>query len=273
MTINSHKLDESVKAPGRPPQRIKGLTQFLVDLHYKKFGVYTKSKLFEFWKEHVSVIYRRMRTNQQRGAVEEPMFDRKFERSVKGEQSFGKKGTLKKSRSRSPKKANEDLPPYEENANYEQMQMIDYSRLYEMDVAYTIQVDLDEENDEAKKNRFIKEQEAKAAYEKRIRDDELGLIKWAIEAYYAEVKELLMASDEDLDKQDELFKKWHHKTADWLLSTGANLASTKLNGSLHIQGTLSKKDQENKEPNSQKTPEEIAKNLQAATDREKLVSA
>ena len=26
MTINSHKLDESVKAPGRPPQRIKGLT-------------------------------------------------------------------------------------------------------------------------------------------------------------------------------------------------------------------------------------------------------
>jgi hypothetical protein len=159
MTINSNKLDESVRAPGRPPQRIKGLTQYLVDLHYKKTGVYTKARLFEFWKEHVSVIYRKIK-NTQRGAVEEPMFDRKLERSFKGESFTNKKGNTtkgRKSRSSSPIKKNEDLPPYEENVNFESLQLIDFSRLYEMDVAYTIQVDLDEENDEAKKLRFLRE--------------------------------------------------------------------------------------------------------------------
>jgi hypothetical protein len=146
LTINSNKLDESVKAPGRPPQRVKGLTQYLVDLHYKKYGVYTKTGLFEFWKEHVSVIYRQIRNNTlQKGAVEEPMFDRKIDRSFKGDSFANKKsfnakasGKPKKSRSSSPLKKNEDLPPYEENVNFESIQHIDYSRLFEMDVAYTI---------------------------------------------------------------------------------------------------------------------------------------
>lgn len=64
-----------------------------------------------------------------------------------------------------------------------------------MDAAYTIQKDLDEENDEAKKLRFLREQEAKAAYEKSVRDEELLKVKWAIDAYYQEVKDLLMTAD------------------------------------------------------------------------------
>jgi hypothetical protein len=31
-----------VKAPGRPPQRVAGLTHFLIEYHYKKLGVFTK---------------------------------------------------------------------------------------------------------------------------------------------------------------------------------------------------------------------------------------
>jgi hypothetical protein len=83
----------------------------------------------------------------------------------------------------------------------------------------------------------------------------------------------MTSAEYDHDKQDEHFKKWHHKTAEWLLNTGATLTSSKLGGSIHIQGTLTKKDQENKEPNAHKTPEEIAKNLTAMQDREKLVVA
>jgi len=62
-----------VKAPGRAPVRMEELTQFLIDSHYKYYGVFTKNdkELFRFWKEHVSVVYRErkkkllMASNQQ----------------------------------------------------------------------------------------------------------------------------------------------------------------------------------------------------------------
>lgn len=59
----SHKLEDSVKASGRPPQRIAGLTQYLVDQHYKKIGVFTKNEheLFKFWKDYISLAYRQHR--------------------------------------------------------------------------------------------------------------------------------------------------------------------------------------------------------------------
>jgi hypothetical protein len=117
---------------------------------------------------------------------------------------------------------------------------------------------LDDENDEAKKLRFIREQESKQAFEKRVRDNELGIIKESIDAYYTEVKELLMTSDVELDKQDDKFKKWHHSTADWLLTS--KQTASKLDSSLH--DSLKKTGQENKEPNKQqKSAEEIAKEL------------
>ena len=60
ITINSNKLEDSVKAPGRNPIRVDKLTQFLIDSHYKWYGVFTKNdkELFRFWKDHVSVVYR-----------------------------------------------------------------------------------------------------------------------------------------------------------------------------------------------------------------------
>lgn len=61
--MHSNRLEDSVKAPGRPPMRIDGLTQFLVDEHYKSIGVFTKSdkELFKFWKDYVSSVYRHQR--------------------------------------------------------------------------------------------------------------------------------------------------------------------------------------------------------------------
>jgi hypothetical protein len=60
LTITSNKLEDSVKAPNRPPTKIEGLTQFLVENHNKWYGVMSKdyAQLFRFWKEFVSIAYR-----------------------------------------------------------------------------------------------------------------------------------------------------------------------------------------------------------------------
>lgn len=66
LTIASHKLEDSIKAPHRPPQRVAGLTQFLIESHYKKIGVFTKNEqeLFKFWKDYVSVVYKQYRLDK-----------------------------------------------------------------------------------------------------------------------------------------------------------------------------------------------------------------
>jgi hypothetical protein len=63
ITINSKNLEDSVKAPNRPPVRIDGLTEFLVENHYKRFGVYSKvePELFKYWKEYISLAYKEER--------------------------------------------------------------------------------------------------------------------------------------------------------------------------------------------------------------------
>jgi hypothetical protein len=61
--IHSNKLDESVKAPERLPIRITGLTDFLTDQHHSRIGVYKREVkcLHNFWKTHVSVVYKEVR--------------------------------------------------------------------------------------------------------------------------------------------------------------------------------------------------------------------
>ena len=65
-TVQSTKLEDSVAQRGGP-QRISGLTEFLRSEYYRRMGVYTNrcrdevSKLFEFWKNNVSSVYRAMR--------------------------------------------------------------------------------------------------------------------------------------------------------------------------------------------------------------------
>jgi hypothetical protein len=69
----SNRLEESVKAPGRPPELIEDLIDFLIDESYRKYGVYPKvteleagkSSLFKFWKDFISVHYRITNRNKE----------------------------------------------------------------------------------------------------------------------------------------------------------------------------------------------------------------
>ena len=56
-------LEESIADPQRPPQHIRGLTDFLTEEYFKRFGIYTSDarELQKFWKNHVSAVYKQMR--------------------------------------------------------------------------------------------------------------------------------------------------------------------------------------------------------------------
>jgi hypothetical protein len=62
------KLEDSVSAHNRPPQKVHGLTTFLSNEHFKRIGVYSKSEdaLFKFWKQYVSAVYRQRRQDKQK---------------------------------------------------------------------------------------------------------------------------------------------------------------------------------------------------------------
>jgi hypothetical protein len=118
LTINSSKLDDSVKAPERPPIRIPELTKFLVDSHYKWYGVFTKNEkeLFKYWKDHISVVYkeRKMRLL-----------------SMKEQQSYSEMPTMAATGVTKVMTKNEK---YLKARNKKH----DYSKCFEMDVAYTL---------------------------------------------------------------------------------------------------------------------------------------
>jgi len=61
-------LEESIADPARPPSHIKGLTDFLTDEYYKRFGIYTTdaAELQKFWKNHVSAAYKQLREEKAR---------------------------------------------------------------------------------------------------------------------------------------------------------------------------------------------------------------
>jgi hypothetical protein len=44
-------IDDSVRDPSRPAQYVSGLTDFLVDEYYRKFGIYTNddTELYKLW--------------------------------------------------------------------------------------------------------------------------------------------------------------------------------------------------------------------------------
>ena len=59
--------EDSIAEPGRAPRRVEGLSSFLIQEYYKRFGIYCQDadKLFKFWKDHVSENYRQMRERNQ----------------------------------------------------------------------------------------------------------------------------------------------------------------------------------------------------------------
>jgi hypothetical protein len=63
----SFKLEDSTAAPDRPPRRLNGLTPFLRKEYYRVVGIYINrsrgesDKLKQFWKDHVSETYKKLR--------------------------------------------------------------------------------------------------------------------------------------------------------------------------------------------------------------------
>jgi hypothetical protein len=69
-----------------------------------------------------------------------------------------------------------------------------------MDVAYTIQKDLEDENDKLKQEQSAAEHQMKENIIKTLKEKEEGHIRWMIEAYYTDLKLSLFASSgKDID--------------------------------------------------------------------------
>ena len=67
-TLLESKLEESIAEPGRPPQHVPGLTDFLTDEYFKKFGIYTSDaiELQKFWRNNVSAVQKELRAERNR---------------------------------------------------------------------------------------------------------------------------------------------------------------------------------------------------------------
>lgn len=105
-----------------------GLTEFLVNQHYKRIGVLSKHEntLFDFWKKYVSAAYRQRRQQKK----DELGMSYKTQKSQK-------ENIVDKSQD------NSVLNQYKK-----------FENLFEMDVKYTIQKDLEEEHDDFKKTQL-----------------------------------------------------------------------------------------------------------------------
>ena len=64
---NQSNLEESTAAMNRPPQLVKGLTEFLRREYYRRMGIYLnggrkeEGLLLNFWKDHVSEAYKNLK--------------------------------------------------------------------------------------------------------------------------------------------------------------------------------------------------------------------
>ena len=63
---SNNMLEESIAEPGRPPQHIAGLTDFLTEEYFKKYGIYTTeaAALQGFWRDNVSAVYKELRVEK-----------------------------------------------------------------------------------------------------------------------------------------------------------------------------------------------------------------
>ena len=61
------RIEDSTAAADRPPTRVPGLTDFLRKEYYRRMGIYLnggrkeEKLLVDYWKEHVSETFRKLR--------------------------------------------------------------------------------------------------------------------------------------------------------------------------------------------------------------------
>lgn len=89
-----------------------------------------------------------------------------------------------------------------------------FSKLYEMDVAYTLQKDLEHEADELKKKQLFEESKAKEEHLRAITEQEEGCIKQMIDFYYVELAHYFTHTDGyKPENEAHLLRIWHHNAA------------------------------------------------------------
>ena len=150
LLIQSSKLDESVKAPERPPSRVGGLTDFLTDQHHLKTGVYKRDvkTLHDFWKGFVSLAYKdlRERCRPKDASLAQDVMALSLGTKQQPKEKAGRSDLL------GTRKPGGDKENYGKTSGKEKLSdLYDvYGRLFEVDVVFTLEKDLQEELDRFK---------------------------------------------------------------------------------------------------------------------------
>ena len=192
-------LEESIADPSRPPQHVEGVTDFLTEEYYKKFGIYTAdaTELQKFWKNHVSATYKEMRAqkamlkNQTSFPIDGTGFNdlsglgdfggySDLGMPGKGQNtqkySKGKAGGLLGSAVKPPKPV---LPKDNFLKKYEK-----YSKALELDVFMTVQKDINETEDKKRQESLKATDEAKKKQIRDQRNRQLKKMSDILDAYY-----------------------------------------------------------------------------------------
>lgn len=195
---SANPLEDSIADPGRAPQRLEGLSSFLIEEYYRRYGIYTQDaqKLFKFWKDHVSHAYREVRERKAQEKAQQGHFQTmhdfglgdftQFDNFIEGmgvspADPVGKKQhsadyttpNLKKphnSYSKTNKTTTAKPPggPQKKKSNLEK-QYERFGTAYELDVRQTIEKDIKQIEDDKNIQNLRREN---AARERKMRDDE-----------------------------------------------------------------------------------------------------
>jgi hypothetical protein len=139
ISANSKLLEESVKSSHRPPINVPGLTEYLVQSHYKRYGVFSKNEteLFKYWKEHISIDHKEKRKQQR--ASKASLLDSQIS-------SGDKQGTMTGVPLFNSQTKKET---YVKGTGFEMLRK--FGLCEDKDVAYTLHNDLEAEDNEKKK--------------------------------------------------------------------------------------------------------------------------
>ena len=220
-------LEESVADPSRAPIYVPGLTNFLTEQYFKKYGIYTNEAkhLQTFWKEYVSAAYKDLREQKQ-------MMRTKIQTQHLMEQDYdfsGMGGFDEFDTPQQPKGKSMGLPPkgkatdkartskkFGFMAEYEK-----FSHLKELDVFDTINKDIQDMLSKKRETMIMQDQQARkrqADNKKKLQLDKINKILTAYfdykkeEAAKAESKRVLQEKcknkkPEEVKKIKEQFKK------------------------------------------------------------------
>lgn len=179
---------------------IDGLTDFLIEEYFKKYGIYSTDagELQKFWKSHVSAVYRelrqqklQMRKTQADFATGADLNDFGFDPTfgISDIPPAGKPpmyGTPGPKGTRSGLKGgSKTLKPELPQDNF-QKKYNKYSRLLELDVFMTVQRDINEMEDVKRQQNLRMQDTLKQRQTQEKRNQRVKKMESIVEAYYAE---------------------------------------------------------------------------------------